>query len=318
MSAQIEISTESKNQHLTDFLKGKSVEELLAIISMASAEAKKAVKSIAKQAPTEKKAKKGSMPTGSTPPQLYKNNMWVNYVLKHANENGWPMFIVQGKKETTEIEASVHKDGAYVFEKDNKPFNRKQAMSLSKLYWAPKENTGIRQDLYQEFEAQYVPPQPADLVSEPKEPAAPKSPKAPKVVKTEEEKEAEKVAKKAQKKADNAAKKAEEAAKKAAEAAEAAATPVAASQPAAEKPKKAAKKAAEKPVEEKDDFVCEDDGALYPWDWKGKKFLRNFANQVWERIENDDSYEMGQWAGVYDPKTKKIDTSAEEPNFDEE
>lgn len=285
----------NQTEIVTEFLKGKSIEELLTIISMATAEAKKAVKAIAK-APKEKKTKKGSMPTGSTPPQLYKNNMWVNFVLNHANTNGWPEFIVQGKKETTEIAASVLKDGAHVFEKDNKPFNRKQAMSLSKLYWAPKENTGIKHELYLEFEAQYVAPEPT---------AAAEATETVKVEEIKEEPKAEKPKKEKKAKAVVAEEKPKEEPK----------------EEKADKPKKEKKAKAEKPKEAKeepDTFTCENDGTCYPWDWKGKKFLRNFDNQVWERIDAEDSYELGAWAGVYDPKTNKIDPSAEQPTFEDE
>jgi hypothetical protein len=313
----------SKNQIFADFLKGKTAEELLTIISLAAAEAKKAVKAIAK-APKEKTVKKGSMPTGVVPIQLHKPRAWVDFIMAHANTNGWPAFSAKEKDTIKEIPASVTKDGKHVFEDGDKPLNNKQAMSLSKMYWSPKEKAGTREDLYQAFEAQYVPPQPADLVTEPKEPKAPKEKKEAKPKKTEEEKEADKRNKAAAKKAENAKKKADEAAKKAEEAKQAAdaakespKAAEAAPAPTEEKPKPKAVAAKKKTVvkADKDNFSCEDDDLVHDWEWKGKSYLRNFSNQVWERT---DEGEAGTWCGVFDPATLKFDASAEEPVFDDE
>lgn len=312
----------SKNQVFTDFLKGKSAEELLTIISLAAAEAKKAVKAIAK-APKEKTAKKGSMPTGVVPLQLHKPRAWVDFIMAHANANGWPSFSAKEKDTIKPIAASTLKDGKHVFPDSEKQLNNKQAMSLSKLYWSPKEKTGSREDLYKEFEAQYVPPQPSELVSAPKEPKAPKAPKEPKVVKTDEEKAAEKKTKAAEKKAEAAKKKAETALKAAEEAKVAAekakegvpATVATESKDTTAKPKPPVTKKKIVTKVEKDTFTCEDDGMVHEWEWKGKTYLRNFANQTWERTEDG---EAGKWCGVFQPATLTFDTTAEEPVFDEE
>jgi hypothetical protein len=305
----------SSIQSITESFKGLSVEELLAIITAASAEAKKAAKVVTK-APKEVKEKKGSMPKGVSPPQLDKPRKWVDFVLKRANEVGWPVINV---KDTETLPASVERDGKWVFEATGKPLNNKQAMSLSKQYWSRKEAVGTNKDLYDEFEAQYVPPEPAapkeaaeesDAESEASVKSAPKEKKEKKAAapkKTEEEKKAEKEAaalKKVQEKEAAAL-------AKAAEREAAALAKAAAPKP---KPKKVVKKTEEK-EEAVPPFEFENDGYAHPWDFKGKKFLRDFEGNMWFRNEDGES---AGWAGKYDPATKSIDASAEEPEYEDE
>ena len=321
----------SNIQNIIESFKGLSVEELLTIIAAATAEAKKSAKVVAK-APKEAKEKKGSMPKGMNPPQLDKPRKWVEYVLKRANEVGWPAITV---KDTVALPASVERDGKHVFEATGKPLNNKQAMSLSKQYWSRKEAKGSNQELYDEFDAQYVPPAPAapkessvevaasadaesDAESESsvevslEVPAAPKEKKEKKAKKTEEEKEAEKVAKKEaadlkktqEKEVKEAAKKAEKEAKKAASKEEA---PKA--KPVAMKLKKAAPKVEERP------FDIEADTMVHEWVFQGKKVYVNSNGEMWERTDSD---EAGPWMGKYDPATKVLDASASEPLYADE
>jgi hypothetical protein len=309
----------SNIQNITESFKGLSVEELLAIIAAATAEAKKSAKAVSK-APKEAKEKKGSMPKGVSPPQLHKPRAWVDFVLAHANANGWPAITV---KDAEALPASVERDGKHVFEATGKPLNNKHAMSLSKQYWARKEAVGSNKALYDEFEAQYVAPEPAapsepEAKSEanseaPKEANVAEAPKkekkaaaAPK--KTEEEKEAEKARKAAEKEAEKARKEAEKLAAKEAAAAKKAAEK-------AEKPKKVVKKAASPKAEEVPPFEHEDDGFAHPWDFKGKKYLRDFKCNMWFRTEDGES---AGWAGKFDPVTNTIDASAEEPEYEDE
>jgi hypothetical protein len=191
-------------------------------------------------------------------------------------------------------------------------------MSLSKKYWAPREKHGTRKDLYEAFEAWFATLPVKEAVAA--EPAA----KAPMVRKTAEEKDAEKAAKAAKKAAEKAEKDAEKAARKAATPAKAIKASAKAAAPAkaaaVAEPAKAApvgvkpgpKKAAPKPVEE---WTCPADGNVYPWPYKGKNFLRNTDNQVWE-AEADGS--CGDWAGVFIPAEDRIDESAADPFADEE
>jgi multidrug efflux pump subunit AcrA (membrane-fusion protein) len=139
----------------------------------------------------------------------------------------------------------------------------------------------------------------------------------------EAEKAAAKAAKDAEKAAAKAAKDAEKAAAKAAkdaekEAAKAAKTKIPAAAVKAA-PKAAVVKAAVKPVAKPAAKVaawsCPADGAVHPWPYKGKKFLRNSDNQVWEE---DADGGCGDWQGVYIEAEDRIDDSVEEPSFDEE
>jgi hypothetical protein len=54
--------------------------------------------------PTKSVKKAGSMPKGVVPPQLKKPRAWVDFTLKHAQENGWETFTVhQTKKDKVKI-----------------------------------------------------------------------------------------------------------------------------------------------------------------------------------------------------------------------
>ena len=314
----------SNIQTIIESFKGLSVEELLTVIAAATAEAKKSAKIVAK-APKEAKEKKGSMPKGSVPPQLVKPRAWVNFTLAHANAKGWESFEVKGMTEP--MAASVLVDGKNVFEATGKPMNNKQAMSLSKVRWDRKEGKGTREDLYKEFEASY-PEVEAEVPAAPKESAheepasaacsvadvelAPPKVKKSAVDKNREkqaEKEAEALKKAQEKEAEKLRKEAEKLAAK-----EAATAVKAATKPAAPKGKKVAvEKVAEKEVVPA--FEHEDDGFAHPWDFKGKKFLRDFAGNMWLRTDDGES---AGWAGKFDPVTNSIDDSAEEPELEDE
>jgi len=62
-------------------------------------------------------------------------------------------------------------------------------------------------------------------------------------------------------------------------------------------------------------WKCEDDGCVSPWERAGKKYLRNFDNQVW--VNKDGA--VGDWCGVYIPSEDRIDDSVPEPeSYDED
>jgi hypothetical protein len=319
----------SSIQNITEQFKGLSVEELLTIIAAATAEAKKSAKVVSK-APKEAKEKKGSMPKGSVPPQLVKPRAWVNFTLQHGNNFGWESFEVKGQTEP--MPSSVLVDGKNVFEATGKPLNNKQAMSLSKVRWDRKAGKGTREDLYKEFEAQ---PEWLAAAAAPKEaveesaPAsacsasdgendlAPPEVKKSAVDKNREKKAAQEAAalKKAQdKEAETLRKKAEALRKKE----EAAAAKAAAKPPAAPKAKKTAEKA--EPKEVVAAFDHENDGFAHPWDFKGKKFLRDYEGNMWFRKDDPVTGEAASdgWAGKFDRATNSIDTEAEEPELEDE
>jgi hypothetical protein len=301
-------------------LKSFAVADLFKVSKASLAEAEKRVKS-GKTEPKVAKEKK------ATPKQLRKPTQWVVFTLKHATAHGWEEFTVENKKshEIIEMPASVQNEAGEHVYPSGKKMILTHAMSLSKQRWAPKAKEGTHKDLYEEFEAEFD----AQPVEE-----AEATPEKPKMVrKTAEEKAAEKTAAdklKAEQKAAAAAEKAaEKAAKKAAVPAKAVKAPakaVAAPAKAVAAPAKAVakaeaapaaavgvkpKKATPKPVE----WTCPADGNVYPWPYKGKNFLRNSENQVWEADANGG---CGDWVGVFIPAQDRIDESVADPFADEE
>lgn len=139
----------------------------------------------------------------------------------------------------------------------------------------------------------------------PKAAAAPAAPAAP-------SKEDKKAAKKAAKTAAPAAPAAPKAAKKTV-----APVPAPAATAPSKEEKKAAKKAAKAaaapppppPAEE-----TEDSDQLSAWTHKGEAYYRSSRNELWK--QNADNT-LGDWVGVYNPMTDKIDTSAPEPALEE-
>jgi hypothetical protein len=242
-------------------LKTLETADLFKVLKQALAAAEKRSTAAAPRGKAAAAAKKaGSMPKGVVPPQLRKPRAWVDFTLRHALENGWETFTVfQTKKdketgekvdEEIEMSASVLHEGAHVYDGSvtektpaGKQLIHKDAMSLSKQRWAPKDKKGTHPELYDEFEAAYV-----EEEMDVPEAASVASSKV--VVKmTSAEKAAAAEAKKAEKAALAAAKKeakaAETAAKKAEKAAETAAKKEARELEKAEK--KAEKEAAKKP-----------------------------------------------------------------------
>jgi hypothetical protein len=122
-------------------------------------------------------------------------------------------------------------------------------------------------------------------------PAPVAAPAVDKKAATAAEKEAKKAAEKAEKEAKKAAEKAEKAAAKEAEKAA----------------KKAAKKAAPAPAPAPEP-VEEDDAAAVPFAYEGKELFKTKDGRVYN--------EEGNWYGMYDAKTKKVDTSVPEPEYE--
>jgi membrane protein involved in colicin uptake len=329
--------------------------DLFKLLKAVASEAEKKSKSAAKAAPKATAAKKaGSMPKGAIPPQLKKPRAWVEFTLKNALENGWEAFtIIQKKKdketntiteEQIEMPGSTLHNGAHIFEDsitektpDGRQLIHKEAMSLSKQ----RKESGHA--TYVEFEASYV----DETTDDDKSVTSSTSSKKIVVKKTAAEKEAEAAAKKAEKEAEKVAKKAEKEAEKEAKKAEkeaekaaakaakeaekaaakvdkkpavkapvpaAAVKKVAAAKPAAEpvveKPVAVKKKAVAKPADE-----IPNDGMVHPWTYKAKKYLRNSDGETWT-VGADGG--VGEWAGMYDSKSDKLDTSAPEPVFEDD
>ena len=351
-------------------LKTLETADLFKVLKQALAAAEKRSTAAAPRGKAAVAAKKaGSMPKGVVPPQLRKPRAWVDFTLHHALENGWESFTVfQTKKdketgekidEEIEMSASVLHEGAHVYDGSvtektpaGKQLIHKDAMSLSKQRWAPKDKKGTHGELYEEFETAYVEeevdvPETASVASskvvvkmtsaektaaaeakkEAKalETAAKKEAKALETAAKKAEKEAEKIAKKAEKEAEKEAKKAEkEAAKKpsakapvpAAAVKKAAASAVKAA-PVKASAASAVKAPVKKPVAaaKKEEWSCPSDGMVHPWPYKGKQYLRNSDNEVW--LKGADGG-CGEWQGVYLPAEDSIDDSVAEPVFEDE
>jgi hypothetical protein len=333
-------------------LKSLEAADLFKVMKLALAEAEKRAKGTAPRGRAAAAKKAGSMPKGVVPPQLRKPRAWVDFTLQHALENGWEPFIVYqtkkdkvtGEKVEEEIEmpGSVLHDGAHVYDgsvTEKCPAGRqlihKDAMSLSKQRWAPKEKKGTHPELYEEFEGAYVEeavevPDTASEASSKKVVKMTAAEKAAAAEAKKEAKEAEKAAKKAEKEAEKAAKKAEkEAAKKPATkapvpaaavkkaatggGAAAAAKPTPVKATATPVKAAAAKKPAAAPA--KEEWTCPSDGMVHAWPYKGKQYLRNSDNEVW--LKGADGG-CGEWQGIYLPAEDRIDDSVPEPEFDDE
>ena len=256
-----------------------------------------------------------------------------------------------GEKITEEIEmpASTLHNGAHVFEDsvsektpDGKQLIHKEAMSLSKQ----RKESG--HPTYAEFEASYVPDEDtSDEKSDSDSVSTAKVVVKKTAAEKEAEKEAAKAAKEQEKIAAKAAKEEEKAAKKlekeqekaAAKAAkESSKSPKSASASAAKPVVKAATAPAPAPAPKavpvkKPSVKAEEirspkatssssakqseipnDGMVHPWTHKGKKYLRNFEGETWT-VGADGG--VGEWAGLYDSKSNKFDTSAPEPVFED-
>lgn len=338
---------------LVSSVKALDSADLFKLLKLAVTEAEKKAKAGGKAAKATKKA--GSAPKGVIPSQLKKPRAWVDFTLKDAIENGWESFTVHqtkkdkdsGEKTEEEIEmpaSTQNEDGAHVYEDSitektpkGKQIIHKDAMSLSKQRKTNNHPT------WAEFEAQYV-----EEEDDTKSTSSSSTGTKTVVRKTAAEKAAEAEAKKREKEEakaqSKAAKEEEKAQVKAAKEAEKAQSKAAKEEEKAQS--KAAKEAAKKPTAapkapvkitttkapvsngkalnpvtnntvtkpKKVESEIPDDGMAHPWTFKAKKCLRTHANEVWE-AKADGS--MGKWLGIYDPTTEKIDSTAEEPTFDD-
>jgi hypothetical protein len=326
-------------------LKTLEAADLFKVMKQALAAAEKRSTGVAPRGRATVAAKKtGSMPKGVVPPQLRKPRAWVDFTLQHALENGWESFTVfQTKKdketgekldEEIEMPGSVLHDGAHVYDGSvtdkcptGKQLIHKDAMSLSKQHWAPKEKKGSHPELYEQFEATYVEEtveaDDASVTSSTKKVVVRKT-AAEKAAETEAKKaakEAEKEAKKAEKEAEKEAKKAEkEAAKKPSTkapvpAAAVKATTVKPTTVKAAAPIKTPVKKVVVAAQKKEEWTCPADGMVHPWPYKGKQYLRNSDGEVWIRSTDGG---CGEWQGIYLPAEDRIDDSVPEPVFEDE
>ena len=85
----------------------------------------------------------------------------------------------------------------------------------------------------------------------------------------------------------------------------------------AERKRKVEAEARRKAVKHREDelkpWTCPADSMVYPWTYKGVKYLRNSDNQLWMY----DGKECGDWKGLYLIAEDRIDESAIDPFEDE-
>jgi outer membrane biosynthesis protein TonB len=357
-------------------LKTLEAADLFKVMKQALAAAEKRSTGVAPRGRAAAAAKKtGSMPKGVVPPQLRKPRAWVDFTLQHALENGWESFTVfQTKKdketgekieEEIEMPGSVLHDGAHVYEGSvtektpaGKQLIHKDAMSLSKQRWAPKDKKGTHEELYNEFLASYVEDEvpAADDASETsstkkvvvRKTAAEKAAEAEaKKAEKEAEKEAKKAAKeaeKAEKKAEKEREKAEKKAEKEAEKAAKKAEKDAAKKPAAKAPVPAAavKAAAKAPVKATATPVKAAAAAApvkapvkkaavaapkkEEWSCPADGMVHPWPYKGKQYLRNSDNEcwlraadgSCGEWQGVFLAAEDRIDDSVPEPVFEDE
>jgi len=157
-------------QELCESLKEMSAEEILSVMVACVASMKKSLKG---STGGKKERKKGSMPKGEVPQQLVKPRAWVEETLEDAKKNGWEAFQVRTQKKDkvtgevtesiTEMPESELHNGTHIFKgsisektPNGKQLIHKDAMSLSKQRWAPKEQKGTHKARYEAFEAKFA------------------------------------------------------------------------------------------------------------------------------------------------------------------
>jgi hypothetical protein len=260
-------------------------------------------------------------------------------------------------EEQIEMPGSVLHNGAYIYEDsvtektpDGRQIIHKEAMSLSKQ----RKESGHA--TYAEFEASYVDDTDDDKsdagstaskkIIVKKTAAEKEAEAAAKKAEKEAEKAAAKAAKEAEKAAAKEAKEAEKAAAKAAKDAEKAAakaakdsekkpvvkavvpaaavkktvvtktaTPAKTEAAAAKTEAVAAPQATQKKKPAAKVEEIPNDGMVHPCTIKGKKYLRNSDGETWT-VGADGG--VGEWAGMYDAKADKLDTSVPEPVFEDD
>ena len=127
-------------------VKDMDLENLFKVMKLVTAETEKKSKDAAKVVAkgkakaSAKAAKRANAVKGVMPPHLMKPRAWVEYVLAYGRKNGWEAFTAQQTKKDKDTDMKVI-----------------ETISLSKVWWAQKTEDGLHEEIYREFEAQYVP-----------------------------------------------------------------------------------------------------------------------------------------------------------------
>jgi hypothetical protein len=315
--------------------------DLAKVARLVTSQFEKFAKAAAKPARAKKEVSKKANPKRVD--QLKKPREWVTFVLQHSLQNGWEAFSIKQTKtdkptkqkveEIIDMPASECVEGVHYYAGTvdpetgkGKPMITKHAMSLSKIYWSNKDQTGTRKDLYDAFEAQFSE---ADIYSAPSEIEEVPKPIVVRKTASQKAREAEeaKAAKTAAKEAAKAAKAEAKAAKDAEKAEVKAVAPKKTTKPAsapapdaAPAPAPAASAAApakksvvKKPTAAKkaDTFTCEDDGEFHEWTWDGQKYWRDFQGRCFRYKESGITAD--DWVGIWIRDELRFDTTAPYP-----
>jgi len=280
-------------------------DELMKVMKQTNQQVEKHLKNASKTSKSTKTTKKATKSASVNPDRykhLEKSRNWIKFVLNHATQNGWKSFEIKQnktvdkvtgeKKEiTTPMAESVCIDGVYYYSDSidektgkGKVINYKHAMTLSKLYYSKKDNSGLHPELYEEFCASQE-NQVSDQSSESSDSEKP----------AKSDKDNAKALKQAKKEAEEA--------QKAADKLKAANTKKQAKKEA-EEAKKKSTKATKKTKEDVKDWVAPEDGEFKQWSIKGALYSINNLNHTFRFNENGGSAE--DWVGIFNPENNTI------------
>jgi len=260
--------------------------------------------------------------------------------MKHATENGWEAFSVFTRKtdkatgvkteEETEMLGSILHEGVHVYQDsitDKKPSGKslihKDAMSLSKHYWTPKDGKGSKEELYREFLSTYVEETVEKSTVESKvvkisaadKQKAAEEKKRLKDEESEKKREEKRLAKELKVHSKVAASKPSKLSKVPAAAFPTATFPTATPTSKSSKNTKSTVPATKKVTSKSIAWSCPDDDMVHAWSYKGTNYLRNYTNQVWARTASGT---LGDWQGVYIVDEDRIDDSIPEPEYSDD
>ncbi len=311
---------------------------------------------VATKRPKKEKKEKGAVPLQLRKNHAWvaftlahaQENGWDEFIITKKDEE-----ILMPASTTNDAGAYIYEDSITDKTPKGKQINRSEAMSLAKIRKEANDATWTEfESQYVPDEAPATDESSDDTKSTTsskktvtrKTAAEKEAEKAAKEAEKEEKKaakEKEKAEKKAEKEAEKAKKEAEKEAKKAAKESEkkpvakSAPTPApkkaaggagakassseaeAEAEPAAA-PAKTVKKVAVKPKAENNNEkipTVADDGQAHLVTWKGASYYMMASGEAW--IQNKDK-SMGKWVGMFDATKNILDTTVEEPSFEDE
>jgi len=332
-------------EQLLEAVDGLDADNLVLLIDAASSRLKK----VGTKGLKSKKVATGQVPSQLTRnyewvtfvQQDAKLNGWEAFVRRETKKDK----VTQVETVTEyDMSASVEgADGVYVYANNGETFTHGHAMSYSKIL--KDRNDPLWQQFLEAF-TEKVGEVVAPKVKEVKkisaeEAAAMKAEKEARAAAEKENKALEKAAMKAQKEAEKEMERVRKLAEKeakekkkpvvtkvpmvtpvkrlpspapvtdaAAAAAPAAAPAVAVVTPTLVLKKKVVPPAPVKVEQRKDTWACPQ-GKMMLWEWKGKTYVRDYRNGVWEQAAEDAAEDVGKWQGIYNFEKDVIEEAEE-------